>query len=121
MADTVDKPKPPYVIFEKVKGARLKLQVDPETDATVSLALHLGSVKHLYNVRMTSDSAGKVSFVLPYSTGYNNGRAVSDDAYKVTFMANGVLRNEYLRVDDKQVQEGLQISAMPDTFNPVKH
>jgi len=113
VADTVDKPKPPYVIFEKVKGARLKLQVDPETDATVSLALHLGSVKNLYNVRMTSDSAGKVSFVLPYSTGYNNGRTLSDAAYKVTFMANGVLRTEYLRVDNRQAQEGLQVSAMP--------
>lgn len=100
---------PPYFVFEKVKGAVLRLQVDPKTAVMISLELTLDHLKFLYKVSQVSDSSGNIEFILPYTTGYNSGHVSTDQIYKVTFTAENVVRRGIFSVNSDEVQKGLSV------------
>lgn len=100
---------PPYFVFEKVKGAVFKLQVDPKTTITISLELNFNRQKFLYKVRQLSDTSGNAEFILPYATGYSSGRTLTDQIYKTTFTTNNVVRRGMFSVSDHEVQSGLDV------------
>ncbi len=104
----------PYILFERVKGARFEIRVTPETEVVLSLELTIGTQPFAYKIRKTADNNGKLSFVLPYSNSYRSGRVETDSFYKLAYVENGNKVHATLKVDERDVLEGrvLQASAL---------
>lgn len=109
-AEAAEMVLPPYFVFEKVKGAVLKLRVDPQTTVTISLGLTFNHLKFLYKVRQISDASGNVEFIVPYATGYNSGHISTDQIYKTAFTTDNVERRGMFSVSNQQVQRGSTVS-----------
>lgn len=120
-ADAQEMALPPYFVFEKVKGAKFKLQVDPGTVVTISLELTFNRHKFLYKVRQTSDPDGNTEFILPYATGYSSGRILTDHIYKTTFTTGNVTRKGMFSANDHEVQNGSNIDEIQSLISEKKH
>jgi dolichyl-diphosphooligosaccharide--protein glycosyltransferase len=104
-----DPPLPSSMIFELVKGAKLKGQVNP--NATVSLTSQIKTESKRrtpYLATVKADENGLFEFLVPYSTNLDETTTVFSSAY--------IIKSENLlttvKVTTKQVREGQTIEII---------
>lgn len=102
----------PYILFERVAGARLQIKADPGTEAVISLELKVSSQELIYKVKKIADQEGNVNFVLPYTTAHHSGRITTDVSYRLGYHYAGRHIRAAVFVDESDVTEGLYLKPV---------
>ncbi len=100
----------PYIMFEKVAGARISVACDQGTSAQLSLELRINGNTYLFKKTQDAGQSGKASFVLPYSNSYKGGRVETDPFYKVAYYKEGKLVKARLIISDDDVLKGYEVT-----------
>jgi len=95
-----------YILFERVAGARLNFSADPGSEASISLMIKVAGKEFLYKTSAVADQNGKVTFVLPYSTGHHGGRVQTEPFYKLAFFENQAMVKATVKISNAEVLEG---------------
>lgn len=110
-AKAKDEELAPYILFERVPGARLEMSAAPGTRVSISLELQVGGQHFGYKVHETADDSGTVRFLLPYSNDYSSGRVKTSDIYKIGYEENADKKFYSLKVSESCVKEGKLLPA----------
>ena len=99
-----------YIMFERVEGAKIDLNLEPNSKVTLSLVFKLSEMSFVYKINKTTDEKGHCLIVLPYSNNYENGNILTDPFYKVSLEKDGKKRLAKLVVTDSDVIEGKAVN-----------
>jgi len=100
----------PYVLFEKVSGARLNMANHNASEIVVSIGLTIGEIEFLYKKKCLAKEMTEV--ILPYSTDYTRGRIQTEPFYKIAIKdADGVEKLAKLSVSESDVLDGHDVSS----------
>ena len=102
----------PFILFERVKGAKIHVQADPGSEVSLSLELQISSQKFLYKVKALAGTDGKAAFVLPYATSHHGGRVTTDSIYKIACQEMGKMVKASAAVTEAEVLNGLNVAAI---------
>lgn len=100
----------PYLLFERVAGAKVIIKGDPLSTCQISLSLDIGANKSLYKKSVSTDKQGYAELVVPYSTSHKGGRIKSDEFYKVSYYQNSRLVKASLIANEDDVLLGRDVS-----------
>lgn len=95
-----------YFVFQSVEGADLNFKIIPGAKITLSLNFKVGDMNFIYKTNKISDENGHCRFILPYSTGYNNGNILTDPFYKVAIEKDDNKSLAKLVISDEDVVKG---------------
>lgn len=100
----------PFILFEKVAGARLNLAKNNASEVVVSIGLMVGEIEFMYKKSCLAKDMTEV--ILPYSTGYSKGRVSTDPFYKISIKySDGSQKLAKLLVAESEIQLGREVSA----------
>ena len=77
------------MIFERVPGAKLIFEAEPDTVVSVSIDLVVQKVLCTYRAEQTASADGIVEFTLPYSCFFNNNVVSTGELYTVEYIPRG--------------------------------
>ena len=98
-----------YVMFESVEGAKVHLNLSPNSKVSLSLEFKTGEMSFIYKVNKTTDENGQCQYILPYSNAYESGNIITDPFYKVSIEKDGKRMMAKLFVTNNDVVEGKTI------------
>ncbi|EKD81274.1 MAG: hypothetical protein ACD_39C01882G0004 [uncultured bacterium] len=107
----------PYLVFEKVAGAKVVLKGDASTTCQISLELMIGANNYLYKKSVQTDSNGFVDIIVPYSTSHKGGRIETQPFYKISFYQDGKFTKAKLHVAENDIIAGLDVSTKLEVVN----
>jgi asparagine N-glycosylation enzyme membrane subunit Stt3 len=110
--------EPKILLYEMVEGAKIKGKVDPESEITISLACKFDKVSQIYLRKVVAGSHGKFSLTVPYATGTDLGRVVTEEAYKIAYYQNGQMIKGLLQISENDVLVGATLGL--DSVEVVK-
>lgn len=96
------------MIFERVPGAKLIFEAEPDTVVSVSIDLVVQKVLCTYRAEQTASADGIVEFTLPYSCFFNNNVVSTGELYTVEYIPRGKAMPNKAKV---KVTEPLVISG----------
>lgn len=100
----------PYLLFEKVLGARLSLKADPATTCQISLEIMVGENNYLYKKAAQADANGYAELIVSYPTSHKGGRITTQPFYKVSYYQNGGFVKAKVNVSEGAIVRGLDVS-----------
>lgn len=95
-----------FILFEKVDGAKICFNIEPNSKVSLSLEFKLGEMSFIYKVNKTADEKGLCQFILPYSNDYDCGNIITDPFYKISIEKDGIRTLAKLVVTNSDVVEG---------------
>ncbi len=104
---------PRILIYEFVHGARIVGHADPGTEVKLSLECRFDLTQMLYARETITDKDGNYEIVVPYSTGYENGRIKTDPFYKLSCTIGGILQKSTCNVSEDDVLKAEVVSPKP--------
>lgn len=101
----------PYTLFERVEGAKIALELPPNTEAQLSLSIMLDGKEFLYKKKGVSNETGILHLRVPYSNMYLKGRVKTHDFYKISYEQDEKTIKAFALVSEEDVQNGNEVRA----------
>jgi len=101
----------PYILFEKVAGAKIDIKADPGTTCQLSLEMRINGNTYLFKKSQEVSSSGQASFILPYTTSHKGGRVETEPFYKFAYFSDGKTIKATLAISEEDVVKGNDLTG----------